>query len=84
MGRKSSGGELSNDLSLPIQNRGAKLVERGKVGTFCIFCGVFFDSVVETRKHHFAEHYRYCLEQCGRDIELLHDWMTWKEPEEGK
>jgi len=56
------------------------LSQRDDSGTLCIFCEVFFDSTVETRKHYFVEHYGYCLAQCSNDMELLQSWMDLKEP----
>ena len=78
---KSSGEGNSDGYSSSNQKSGDKLVNRGESGTLCIFCGVFFDSIVETRKHHFVEHYGYCFEQCSNDMELLQDWMDLREPD---
>jgi hypothetical protein len=58
------------------------LAKRDESGTYCVWCGIFFDSIVETRKHHFAEHYEYCLAQCSNDMEIVQDWMNSREPNE--
>lgn len=47
-----------------------------KGGTFCGECHIFFDSIVEGRKHDFTEHYDYALAQCGGDKKKLMEWMN--------
>ena len=72
----------SHNDAILIQNEDdIKLRKENKADTFCIWCGLFFDSIIETRKHHFAEHYEYCFEQCSNDVKILQDWMELPEPD---
>jgi len=48
-------------------------------GSYCFECNLFLSSVVEGRKHDFAKHYDYALEQCGGNKKKLNEWMNLKE-----
>ena len=52
----------------------SEIQKRG--GSWCIHCGIIFDSVIDGRKHDLAEHYDYVLAQCNNDLNLLKDWAN--------
>ena len=45
----------------------------------CLFCGVYFDTIRESRKHNLAFHYDYVLAQCWGNHELLKQWASENE-----
>lgn len=50
-----------------------------KGGSYCFSCNIFFDTVVEARKHDFEKHYEYALAQCHGDVNELKKWMALKQ-----
>ncbi len=42
----------------------------------CLCCGVYFDTIRESRKHDLAFHYDYVLMQCHDNHELLKKWAS--------
>ena len=42
----------------------------------CMRCGVYFDTVIERRKHDLAFHYDYVLGQHGGNRELVRKWAS--------
>lgn len=55
----------------------SKHIDNG--GSYCGECGIFFDTIIEGRKHDFQEHYDYALAQCNGDTEQLKKWMDLKD-----
>lgn len=47
-------------------------------GAYCFECGIYFNTVIEARKHDFAKHYDYALSQCGGSKQKLNKWMQLK------
>jgi len=52
-----------------------KLLEdtRKRGGTYCVRCGIFFNDIIDTRKHNLEQHYDYVLSQCHDNKQLLLD-----------
>ena len=52
-----------------------KLLEniRKTGGAYCVRCGIFFDDIIDTRKHNVEQHYGYVLSQCRGNQQLLLD-----------
>jgi len=55
----------------------SKHIDNG--GSYCGECGIFFDTIIDGRKHDFQEHYDYALAQCNGDTEQLKKWMDLKD-----
>jgi len=53
-------------------------INRENGGSYCFECAIMFDTVIEARKHDFAKHYEYALDQCFGDKEKLIEWMNLK------
>jgi len=47
-------------------------------GSYCFECDLFLNTVLDGRKHDFAKHYEYALEQCGGNKKKLNEWMNLK------
>ena len=45
--------------------------KRGSV--YCVRCGIFFNDIIDTRKHNVEQHYDYVLSQCHDNKQLLLD-----------
>ena len=42
-------------------------------GVYCVQCGIFFNDIIDTRKHNVEQHYDYVLSQCHDNKQLLLD-----------
>ena len=42
-------------------------------GVYCVRCGIFFNDIIDTRKHNVEQHYDYVLSQCHDNKQLLLD-----------
>jgi len=49
----------------------SKTLDEG--GAYCIHCRIFFDDVIDARKHQIEQHYNYALAQCNGDKKRLLD-----------
>ena len=67
-----------NDRPYPDNNGGFGMIKalediRKRGGAYCALCGIFFDDIIDARKHRIEQHYDYALAQCDGDKQLLLD-----------